>query len=247
MRLLRVTLIVLLAAGCAKTTTPQAAPSSAGPIAGPECEQNSRDAKRITFGPNKLVGLVWGTGSTGLVLAHQNQASVCQWLNNAHAWLAEGYRVLAFDFSGYGGSPGGSPGTVPDVEEAVKAIRAEGATKVVLIGASMGAVAVVAAAPRISPPVTAVVSLSAPTVFKDANAAEAAPKLTMPVFYAAGANEAQFADAARTLYAASKASPDAQLVLAKGSSSHGVSLVIPEIGSKEVSDGVEAFLKKYGS
>jgi pimeloyl-ACP methyl ester carboxylesterase len=226
---------------------PQASPSPAGPVAGPECRQNTKDAKRITFGPNDLVGLVWGSGSTGLVLAHQNQASVCQWVNNAHDWVAKGYKVLAFDFSGFGGSPAGSPGTVPDVVEAVKAIRAEGVTKVILVGASMGAVAVVAAAPGIAPPVTAVVSLSAPTMFRDANAADAAPKLTMPVFYAAGEAEPTFAPAAQTLYAASKTSPDAQLVLARGSSLHGVALVNPATGIKEVTDGVDAFLKKYGS
>src|SRR5262245_13949267 len=143
MRLIAIacSLAIVTSACSTPATTPKESPGS---VAGPECAENTKDAKRVTFGPNHLAGLSWGTGSTALVLAHQNQATVCQWLNNAHDWLAQGYRVFAFDFSGFGGSPSGSPGTVSDVQEAVKAVRAEGATKVVLIGASMGAVAVVA-------------------------------------------------------------------------------------------------------
>lgn len=249
MRLLRLSLVLVLAtAACTQpTATPQASPSSPGPVAGPQCRENTKDAKHITFGATKLAGLVWGTGSTGLLLAHQNQASVCQWLNNAREWVAQGYKVMAFDFSGFGGSPYGSPGKVSDVVEAVKAFRAEGVSRIILIGASLGAVAVVAAAPDIAPPVTAIISLSPPVMYLDADAGKAAPKVTVPALYAAGAYERTFAEAAKTLYDASTASPDRQLVLAQGSGLHGVSLIVPESGTKDVHDAVAAFLKKYGS
>ncbi|WP_117213575.1 alpha/beta hydrolase [Allorhizocola rhizosphaerae] len=243
MRFLPQLLVVLvLATGCAGATEPAAQESPKGPIAGPNCADSTGNAKHVTFGPSKLVGIVLGSGSTGIVLAHQNGGSVCQWLDNAVELAEKGYRVLAFDFSGFGGSPGGSPGRSDDVTTAVKAIRAEGVSKVVLMGASMGGTAVIEAAASITPPVQAVVSLSAPGVFSGADAVSAAPKLTMPVLYVSGAGESTYVMAAEKMHQSSKASPDAQLLIAPGTGAHGVAL-IPS--SKEATDGVNAFLAKH--
>ncbi len=245
MRLLPQVLIMLvLATGCG-ATGPTAQEPPKGPVAGPACADSTEDAKHLTFGPSKLVGFIYGKGSTGIVLAHQNGGSACQWLINALDLSRKGYRVLAFDFSGSGGSPSGSPGKADDVWEAVKAIRAEGSSKVVLMGASMGGTAVVEAAATITPPVQAVIAVSAPSTFGGANALAAAPGLTVPVLFAAGEYESSFASAAESMHKASAKSPDAQLLIAPGTGSHGVELVLSGEGAKEATAAVDAFLAKH--
>ncbi|HEV2918592.1 MAG TPA: alpha/beta fold hydrolase, partial [Actinomycetota bacterium] len=76
-----------------------------------------------------------------------------------------GLPALAFDFGGFGDSrPGSGPGgrIDGDVAAATAQLRRRGADRVVLIGSSMGATAVLSAAARIRPPVAGVVSLSGP-------------------------------------------------------------------------------------
>lgn len=211
-------------------------------MAGPDCVDETKDAKHITFGAAKLAGIVLGKGQTGIVLAHQNGGSVCQWLLNAELFAARGYLVLAFDFSGFGGSPGGSAGRVDDVREAADAVRAEGATQVVLIGASMGGTAVIAAAAEIEPPVRSVISVSAPATFGGVDSLAAAPKLSMPVLYLCASGESAYATAAQALH---KASSDAQLLIVPGATAHGVELVMPGSGEKAAIEGVDAFLLKH--
>jgi pimeloyl-ACP methyl ester carboxylesterase len=247
MRFLRplIILCVLAATTAIAACGTQSPPAPAESTFTGNCSENGPGTRHVTFGPAKLEGAILGKGSTGMVLAHQNGGSACQWLPNALEFVAQGYRVLIFNFSGFGGSPSGSPSRQSDVEEAIKALRADGVRKTVLIGASMGGTAVLAAAGAVTPPVDAVVALSAPQVFGGADAGSAAPKLTMPVFYAAGANENVYALGAQLMHDSSKASPDAQLVLASGSAAHGVALVQPNSGEKVVSDGMAAFLKKW--
>jgi pimeloyl-ACP methyl ester carboxylesterase len=73
------------------------------------------------------------------------------------------------------------------------------------------------------------------------DARSAARRLTMPVLYAVGADDGDFAADARTLRAATKA--PAQLVVVPGSA-HGVALV-QEGGQTTVPRAVTAFLAKY--
>ncbi|GIH06321.1 hypothetical protein Rhe02_43880 [Rhizocola hellebori] len=244
MRKLWFLLAVAAVAACATTPTP-AVPAAPSRKAGPGCLESTTAAKHITFGDSKLVGIVLGKGTTGVVLAHQNGGSVCQWLITADELAQKGYLVLAFDFAGFGGSQvGTSAGRAADVAEAVKAIRAEGATKVALAGGSMGGTAVVAAAATITPPVQAVIALSAPANFGGADALSAAPKLTMPVLYMAAIGESTYTENAKAMHAASTASPDAQLLVAKGSE-HGVSVVMTGVGTDEAIKAFYSFLAKH--
>ena len=58
---------------------------------------------RFTTGDGAtLVGLVLGTGRTGLVLGHQLGSDLCEWLPQARAFAKDGYRVLVFDFAAWG-------------------------------------------------------------------------------------------------------------------------------------------------
>lgn len=91
-----------------------------------------------------LYGDVYGHGERGLVLAHGARFNKESWKDQALRLQAAGFRVLAFDFRGYGKSKGPgdtAPMSAPlqlDVLAAVRYLHQNGAKSVSVIGASMG-------------------------------------------------------------------------------------------------------------
>lgn len=91
-----------------------------------------------------IVGDLYGKGARGVVLAHGGQFNKDSWAPQAKVLVSAGFRVLAFDFRGYGKShgPGDSdPLSAPlqlDVIAAVEYLRHAGAKTVAVIGGSMG-------------------------------------------------------------------------------------------------------------
>ena len=87
---------------------------------------------------------VYGNGQRGVVLAHGGQFNKESWAKQAQILAHAGFRVLAFDFRGYGKSSG--PGqadldTAPvylDVLAAVRYLRKTGSKTVSVVGASFG-------------------------------------------------------------------------------------------------------------
>jgi pimeloyl-ACP methyl ester carboxylesterase len=87
---------------------------------------------------------VYGTGTRGVVLAHGGQFRKESWHDQAKVLSAHGFRVLAFDFRGFGRSHG--PGqadfdTAPfdkDVIAAVRYLKRLGAKSVSVVGGSFG-------------------------------------------------------------------------------------------------------------
>jgi pimeloyl-ACP methyl ester carboxylesterase len=87
---------------------------------------------------------LYGKGDRGVVLAHGGQFTKESWRPQAERLATAGYRVLAFDFRGFGKSNG--PGdsdmfTAPmhlDVLGAVRYLRSKGAKTVAVIGGSFG-------------------------------------------------------------------------------------------------------------
>jgi pimeloyl-ACP methyl ester carboxylesterase len=231
--LLSVFVSAIVATGCSGGSSPAATSTSAAPQPAAAClSEDEVRTGQVSFPSgdgSKLQGLMIGDGPVGIVLAHQSGSDLCQWKPYAYTLSRLGYRVLAFNFS---------LDLPQDVKGAVAALRARGSQSVVLIGASMGANAVVAAAATTSPPVAAVVSLSAPQVFQGVDAAESAAQLKVPVLYVAGASDGDFAQDARTLYAATKA-PGRQLMMVK-SGAHGVELM-----NDTVTAAMEKFVQKY--
>lgn len=238
-------LLVLGLAACSGGD-PAPAPSPTGLGAGADCELPP-GARQVRFGDGgaDLGGVVLGSGRTGVVLAHQNGGSVCQWVPYAEELVAQGYRVLAFDFGGFGVSSAGDSTNPAQVVSAAAALRADGVETIVLMGASMGGTAVLAAAPTVTPAPVAVVALSAPSVF-GANALDAAPKLTMPVLYAAGEFESSFADSARELHGLTPKSTGSELLIVP-TDWHGVYLLTPEgsAANDTVRAKLTAFLKAH--
>lgn len=152
-----------------------------------------------------LRGYLFGTGNVGVILSHMYPADQTSWYDAARRLADEGYLVLTFDFRGYGESGGDKDIELlaKDVFAATQAMRAAGATDMVLVGASMGGTASLIAAENTqllsSLRVLGVVTLSAPVEFKGLDAAQAVPRLISPLLFmaaeadvgAAGARELQ--------------------------------------------------------
>jgi hypothetical protein len=102
-----------------------------------------------------LEGAVIGRGKEGVVLANQSDRDLCAWVPFARTLAGAGYRALVFDHSG------AEPQA--DVAATAQKLRDLGAAKVILMGASKGARASLAAASQ-GVNAAAVVSLSAETI-----------------------------------------------------------------------------------
>jgi pimeloyl-ACP methyl ester carboxylesterase len=201
--------------------------------------------RQVRFGPRgtgELGGVVLGAGRTGILLAHQTDGDLCMWTEYAATLVPAGYRVLAMDMPGYGSSYAAQDtGLAEAVVSGVALLRGQGATRVVLIGASMGGTAVLGGAVQARPPVTAVVSLSAPARFVQLDAASLVRRLTTPVLYASCDADRSFGEDAQALYAATPASTPRQLVI-DACFAHGVSTLRD---SAKIRAAVQAFLARY--
>jgi pimeloyl-ACP methyl ester carboxylesterase len=137
---------------------------------------------------------VLGSGRTGVVLATEYPADLCSWLPEALVLQQRGFRVLLFDFRGFGLSTQPPPAKqrrfVEDVVGAARELRARGAKRVYLMGASLGATSSIIAATRVRPLVAGVVSLSGEANLNGRvattglDAETAAKRLKVPVLYA---------------------------------------------------------------
>jgi DNA-binding PadR family transcriptional regulator/pimeloyl-ACP methyl ester carboxylesterase len=187
----------------------------------------------------RLAGHVFGRGRVGVVLAHQSNGTVCQWAAYGERLAHLGYMPLALDFRGHGESASASfeaslrPGG--DLAAAVRYLRAHGARKVFLLGASMGGSAVLQGGANIRPPVDGVIAVSAADYLLDAPGA--ASRLRVPVLYLAGSRDPGAAEESRHLFAATR--ERAKTIVVLDDWRHGVDLVG---GNARARARVEAFL-----
>lgn len=215
------------AGGPTTPTPPTSQPTTpvAVPRGGADCLRPGDAARSVRFGPGRrLGGYLIGSGDRYVVLAHQSMGDSCQMLPLARALASAGFHALAFDFHGTESSAlANTDGILAgDVLSALGFCRSLDARSVSLVGASMGGYAVLNAALLARPPVSAVVSLSAPAQWDDprGRTLDLAPLHTPTQLWAAR-YDTSFADAARTL---ARSQPDAQLVIEPGYG-HGVELV----------------------
>jgi len=202
-----------------------AAPVQATAVDDP-CLDPARDTAvtMTTSDGASVYGVETGSGPVGVVLAHQFFSDHCEWMDFAHQLAAAGYRAIAIDLRGNGASSGGAPGRYDrDVIAAAKRLRADGATKIVLLGASMGATAVLVAASELKPAADAVVSLSGPARYRALNALFAVRHSHVPVRFLASRLDQPFASDARTLMRAAVAKDKAVAVYA--GARHGSSVL----------------------
>lgn len=238
---------VLLALVTACSGDPEPPAEQAQPnLAGASCTGEAAGGTKVAFTGGDgapLVGIELGQGRTGVVLAHQNTSDLCEWLPYGKRLAGKGYRVLAFDFAGEGGSgdPESPLSLDGEVVAAVEHVRSRGAVDVVLMGASKGATAILTAATSISPPPKALVSLSAPGRFDAMDALAAAPKLQSPALYVAGKADSQFATSAQQLYDATPATSRTILLVDEGA--HGTALLSDASGAT-VTEAIETLLAR---
>jgi pimeloyl-ACP methyl ester carboxylesterase len=223
-------------------------PEPSAQVAGARCGDPALGAQQLVTFPNAaggtLAGYLLGSGSTVLILAAQAGTTSCYWLPYARAMAARGYSVLAFDFSNEGDSTKSASPLSADVAAAVRFARSRGLAKVVLIGASRGAMAVVIAGAAVSPPITAVISLSASSSMGGEDALASAPKLTAPVLYLAAEQDTGFAITAKNLYNATPGSTR-RLLVVPGYLHGGAFVFRTAEGSGEAVAAMEAFLTEY--
>lgn len=197
----------------------------------------------------RLVGHRFGgkrpAARTAVVLAHMSEGDLCVWAPHARRLAARGFFVFPFDFRGHGFSEGrrNHRRSAADVAAAVRAVRALGARKVVVAGASLGGIAAVLAAPGLRPPVQGVVAVSAPAAIPgELDARPAAPRLSVPILYLVAENDRNgpydFAADAQVLFDAT-GTTEKRLALVHGSL-HGTFLVD---GSAAARAELERFLR----
>lgn len=224
----------------ASPSSPAAAVSPGPPAVGAACLSPAERRGVVHFRASNgayLGGALAGRGSLGVVLAHQSDGTLCQWWWYASELAGRGIRALAFDFENFGASTAGR--SVPDslgvdVRAAVAALKKAGASRIVLIGASMGGTAVLCAAAQADPAVVAVASLSGPTDFPGCNAIPAVPRIRVPLLFAAAEGDPPYDDAARELYGRAVA-PSKRLVVVPGYT-HGVALFSSEPVVRAIDD-----------
>jgi pimeloyl-ACP methyl ester carboxylesterase len=213
-------------------------------------------SREITFAASdgiQLSGRLFGPdeGSAGVVLAHMFPSDQSAWFAFAARLAERGYRVLTFDFRGYcpGGDAGCSEGEKDiaamwqDVEGAIETLRGEGASRIALVGASMGGTASLVAASREGQDVDAVVTLSAPTAIEglEANAVVLAQVPGAKLFIA-GHEDTTAAQAVDTLYG-EVLQPKRPVILTTGD--HGTDILTGNqagVASTEIINWIERYV-----
>jgi pimeloyl-ACP methyl ester carboxylesterase len=202
------------------------------------CPAEAWQASRITdvtFEADgvQLYGAELGTGPRGVVLVHGTGGSaLCNWGNIAPVLARDGLHVLALDqrCQGFSGCDA-TAGLDRDVEAAVAALRARGASRVAVVGESRGGAVALAAAAG-TDDLAAVAALSPvwfPAVTSDPGATSleaVVPRITAPTLYLAARGDRQV-DEAR-LRAWARATPRAKVLLHAGSAHGAVLLGAPD-------------------
>ena len=195
----------------------------------------------------KLVGHGFGKGTTAVILTHQSEGDLCDWLPYAKRLASKGYFAFPIDFRGYGLSDGPTPAPyryAQDIAAAAKTLRKLGKKRIFVVGASMGGLAAVVAGANVTPPLAGVVSVSSPARFRGMDGVKAGPRLRVPMLYLAATADDNagfdFSDDAATLQRAA-ATKDKRLELLPGSL-HGIALVA---GSARAKTAIESFLKGH--
>lgn len=167
-----------------------------------------------------LRGRIFGSGRVGIILAHMYPADQKGWLEAAKVFSEQGYRVLTFDFRGYGLSDGTKD--IPKIDlDLLAALELMQKTnkRVFLIGASMGGTAVLKVASQSR--VAGVATISAPAEFMGLNAGDI-KEIKGPKLFMAAAGDFEAPETARLFY--SRAGEPKEIQILPGDK-HGTNLV----------------------
>lgn len=151
-----------------------------------------------------LSGKIIGTGATAIVLSAQDGDPGSEWSPLATQLADRGYLVMTYNYRGIDPSQGRYLKDMldHDLRAAIEAVRAKGATKIVLMGASLGGLVTAKVAATAHP--TAVVILSAPASWGGLSVSDAEMgAITAPKLFVASQNDHPFSSTVQQLYDAS--------------------------------------------
>ena len=168
-----------------------------------------------------LWGSVFGVGEIAVILTHMRGRDQTSWFPFARFIGESGYKVLTFDFRGYGKSSGVKDTRMDrDLEAAIAYMRAKGAKQVILIGASMGGTAVIELASESQ--VQGVAALSPPAEFGRINALIAVESMVIPLLLIVAEKDSQYYADARKIESAAAAT---QFLVVEGQE-HGTNMLV---------------------
>lgn len=205
-RFLLLVLLVFVLAACGSGT-----PASPAQVATPEPtippvpttpDVPSKAVSFTTSDHVKLTGLLYGQGKTMVICSHMNGTSLAVWRDSGlpQRLAVLGYQVLAYNFRGFGDSDGEFDNTTLDVDlsAAVSFAHQQGATRIVLMGASMGGTASLNVATK--EPVAALILLSSPQAF-GVNVTDGDLKtMKVPMLFMASEGDDEFATEVKHMY-----------------------------------------------
>jgi pimeloyl-ACP methyl ester carboxylesterase len=171
-----------------------------------------------------------GTSTRVVILSNQSDQDLCSWLPLAHRLAGRGLEVALYD---YVTSPRA------DLGRAITYVRRHGATAVTLVGASEGAKTSIVEGAAVTPPVQAVVSLSAEDALQGVAVAPYAAKLKVPTLLLTAAQDAYGSTSATKGYYRTAATRTKRLVVVPGTA-HGTALLNSASVTGVVLDFVDA-------
>src|SRR4051812_1983225 len=121
----------------------------AAPPVSQECATSAPTAQTVwlrTSDGERVYAAELGSGVRGVVVGHEFGANLCDWLPTGEALADAGFHVLLVDFRGFGLPP--RPRTRPwnlpaDLAAGAAELRRRGATRIALVGGSMGGTAAI--------------------------------------------------------------------------------------------------------
>lgn len=246
-RLALLTILLLLLASCgsgapspsASVATPTSTPTPTSPVV------PSHMVHFMTSDHIQLAGLLYGHGKTIVICSHMLGTDKSIWSESgiAQRLALQGYQVLTYDFRGNGDSAGRRDVLSLDVDlrAAIAFARQQGATKIVLLGASMGGTVTleIAASTRVA----AVITLSAPQNFGNGVSDAQVKAISAPKLFVNSQDDAYASDTAHMYDIASEPK---ELHLYPGSA-HGTDIFDDPVNGRDLTQLILNFLVRYAS
>ncbi len=163
--------------------------------------------------PIALDARIFGSGPTGVILAHERPADQTSWFPFATKLAASGgFTVMTFDFRGYGDSTGDKAFDRLDTDlmAAYDYMRHTlGVSKIFLVGASTAGTASLVVAARV--PVAGVISISSPAQFQTLDALDAVSQISAPKLFITSKDDVPAERSERDMLDAASEPKDAQV------------------------------------
>ena len=211
----------------------------------------ARKAVLTTSDKVNLAGVAFGSGARGVLLLPQAGADLCSWWDYANELVGKGFHVLAIDLRGTGYSDAGKAADyTADAEAGVAELKRDGAARVVIVGAALGAATALVTAGRVPDQIAGVVSLSYPDNALDVTAGggsgprtpiQAAPLITAPLLICFTAGDKQVTAKPQDLI--DKVHSAGKQLVGRPGVSHGWDML--KIGDDDVRTDIMGFLESY--